>query len=239
MYQACPELRTLRLACCGSLQPEALAPLLRPPEGADAHGSKMDAEDTALPHLRELDVSYCALPRQAVQDLLCLGSRFEVRSPPTSRKAPQERRPVLGGLGLGLGPSRASGAFACVGDNHPGRAAKRSFVCVFAACSSAAALDTGAFGQRVLRGGRRAVPGPACVHCGTPRARRTRPKRGVGERHGHRLRSVTGAPARADLAVGRSVPGSADVPHRAGAERRRRRATGSGGPRCCPAAALE
>lgn len=76
VYECCRGLHTLRLAWCKSLQPQALMPLLKSTNDAVADAARIE---TALPLLRELDVSYCPLPAQAVQDLLCLGSRFEVR----------------------------------------------------------------------------------------------------------------------------------------------------------------
>ena len=72
VFAACPALTSLRLACCTSLHPQSLAPLLSTPGGTTV---------MALPQLRTLDVSYCTLPLQAVLDLLGTCSRLEVSAP--------------------------------------------------------------------------------------------------------------------------------------------------------------
>jgi hypothetical protein len=99
IYGACRGLRTLRLSSCAYLRADALSALLPPPPppppqqqhvpapagrmhapnqqlpwGGGAAGSSLPR---ALPHLRELDVSYCPLPTAALADLLARGTHLE------------------------------------------------------------------------------------------------------------------------------------------------------------------
>ena len=75
VYAACPELRTLRVSCCENPDPQCLSPLLQP---AQQRTGQAPHAGSALPHLLELDVSYCSLPAQTVSDLLCFGPRLKV-----------------------------------------------------------------------------------------------------------------------------------------------------------------
>lgn len=70
VYANCHSLTALNVSCCRSLPPQALAPLLPPLD-------QPDAPPAALPRLRELNASYCALPSDAVIRLLTAGSRLE------------------------------------------------------------------------------------------------------------------------------------------------------------------
>ena len=66
IVEACSQLQTLKLHACSSLQPHALEPLLQ-----RSRPGTVPTQPPALPHLTDLDVSYCnRLPTQQLSQLL-------------------------------------------------------------------------------------------------------------------------------------------------------------------------
>lgn len=71
MFASCPGLETLKLSSCAYLEESALAGLL-PSSGSPSA--------QALPNLRELDVSYCALSTEVLSSVILRATSLEVRS---------------------------------------------------------------------------------------------------------------------------------------------------------------
>lgn len=74
IVEACSQLQVLKLHSCISLQPRALQPILK-----GLVGGKPPGKLPALPHLTDLDVSYCnLLPQEELSELLLCAHNLKV-----------------------------------------------------------------------------------------------------------------------------------------------------------------